>query len=169
MTMIYKFKFLFLGILACSLVACSEYEEDAFSFEDSYPQYVDFASGSESVIIDTTLIGGEVVAIGDDTLSLSEVSLAPSLTVRLRVARSTDTNVDVAVTGDIEATETITIPAGSLNASLTLPTIDFASSLTGSATATITSVDGGLTIGRTVPDSKDPVDNIVVGISWGAE
>lgn len=168
MTMIYKSKFLFLGILACSLVACSEYEEDAFSFDDSYPQYVDFASGSESATIDTAFIDGEIVVVGEDTIALSEVSEAITLTTRLRVARTVDTNVDIAVTGDIETTETVTIPAGDLTTSLAIP-VPFASSLTGSATATISSVDGGLTVGRTVPDGADPLDNIVVAISWAAE
>jgi hypothetical protein len=166
--MIYKFKFLALGILASALVACSEYEEDAFSFDDSLPQYVDFASGSASSSIDTTLINGEVVAIGSDTISISEVNESVVLSTRIRVARTVDTNVDVNVTGDIEASETLTIPAGELSTSLTVA-VPFSEILNGSATATITSVDGGLTIGRTVPDGATPVDNIVVTINWEAE
>lgn len=170
--MIFKNKILYLiAVVACFAWACNDYEEDAFDFDNAFPQYVDLSAGSAAIEVDTIIdINGMLAAqAGGDTIAIADLGpQSVGLATRLRVARQTDTNVTVEVTGGITESFNLTIPAGEFEAPFTVNVPYGADNLNGSATATITSVDGGLTIGRTVPDGKDPVDDIAASITWSS-
>lgn len=170
--MIFKNKILYLvALIATFAWACNDYEEDAFDFDNAFPQYVDFAEGSAGIEVDTLLdINGDLAAnVDGDTVAIADLApMSVSLAVRLRVARQSDTNVTVAVTGGISETINLTIPADALTTEFTVAIPYGADNLNGSATAAITTVDSGLTIGRTVPDGKDPVDVVEASITWSS-
>lgn len=170
--MIFKNKILYLVALVATFAwACNDYEEDAFDFDNAFPQYVDFAAGSAGVEVDTLLdINGDLAAnVGGDTIAIADLGpMSVALAVRLRVARQSDTDVTVAITGDINETVNLTIPADALTTEFMVDVPYGADNLNGAATAAITTVSNGLTIGRTVPDGKDPVDVVEASITWSS-
>lgn len=161
--------FLFVAVFGLLLGACNEYEEENFSFENGVPQYIEFSEAGTSVSVDTFLVG-EVIStvVGEDTVSIAD--LAPTsidIPVKLRVARGGDVNAEISITGDVNASGTVTIPAGSLTSSLNVVLPYGPNALNGSATATIQTVSDGLTIGRTT--SGDPIDIVSYSIDWASE
>lgn len=168
--MIFKNKILYLiAIVATLACACNDFEEDAFNFDNSFPQYVDFSAGSAGFEVDTIIdINGMLAAqVGTDTVAIADLPPATvSLSTRLRVARQTATNVTVEVTGGVTETFNLTIPADEFEVPFTINLPYGPDNLNGSATATIASVDDGLTIGRTVPSGSDPIDVTVASITW---
>ena len=167
MSLINKYSY-FLLALTMILVSC-EYEEENFNFDNALSSYVDMASSGGSFTIDTTMSNGAVVALVDSVATpLGDLGITSTETVRLRTARTSDTNVTVNVSGDINETINVVIPSGTLTADFSV-SIPFESVLAGSATATISGVDSGLSIGRTVPSGADPLDNVSASLTWGAE
>lgn len=137
-----SFKYLFLAlVLSLGMTACNDFEDENFDFSNSIASYVDIANSAISAE------PGEAVAVN----------------FRLREAIQTaDVVVGYEMTGDITQSGSVTIVAGDLTGALaiTLPTDPD----TGTANVKITSVDNGLTIGRSA--GGDAVES---NIAWEPE
>lgn len=153
-------------LLACLfMVGCNpEYTEDDFDLSNGVSAgYVDMAVPSIAIAVDTTLANGEIVVATSDTTTaaLSTVDATVVLEPRVRTARTSDTEVTIELVGDYSTTVSGVIPAGALSADVPVTLPYGPNALNGMTVATITSVGGGLTIGR-----AGDLDRIATPITW---